>query len=197
MGRHNPTQPLPPDIREKVKTFLRLVTRPSTGETELAPEAPQVARNELEEPDNVSDQHNVNQLTFAIQNAVESSCATIGQPVPRLQSPDRAGPSIHIANGQRRLPCDPKPTTLNVRGHVEEIKQLHPLLMSSRAKLGENSLPQHNKQRRIVFRKQGVASFFRSEIVSKIRHAISSRRPDVLFEAMEGYPTSHAVMFFK
>ncbi|KAJ2013329.1 hypothetical protein GGI14_005434, partial [Coemansia sp. S680] len=132
-NNNNPTQPLPPDIREKVKTFLRLVTRPSTGETEMAPEALQVAQNELEELDK----------------------------------------------------------------YVDKIKQLHPLLMSSRAKLGENNLSQLDKQRRIVNHEQDVAAFFRSEIVSKIRHIISSRRPNVLFEAIEGYPTSHADMFFK
>ncbi|KAJ2027503.1 hypothetical protein H4S03_008227, partial [Coemansia sp. S3946] len=135
------------------------------------------------------------QLALDIQDAVGSSCATIGQPVPCLHSPDRTEPSIHIVNGQRRLPCDPKPTTLNVQGYVEEIKQSWPLQMSSRAKLGEKNLSQLDKKRRIVNHEQDVAAFFRSEIVSKIRHVISSRRPDVLFEAMEGYPTSHADMF--
>ncbi|KAJ2251831.1 hypothetical protein GGI13_003627, partial [Coemansia sp. RSA 455] len=149
-NNNNPTQPLPPDIREKVKTFLRLVTRPSTGETEMAPEALQVAQNELEELDKVSTQYAIVQLALFIQDA-----------------------------------------------YVDKIKQLHPLLMSSRAKLGENNLSQLDKQRRIVNHEQDVAAFFRSEIVSKIRHIISSRRPNVLFEAIEGYPTSHADMFFK
>ncbi|KAJ1914304.1 hypothetical protein LPJ71_002330, partial [Coemansia sp. S17] len=78
-----------------------------------------------------------------------------------------------------------------------EIEQSWPLLMSSSAKLGENNLPQHDKQLRIVHHEQDVAAFFRSEVVSKIRYVISSRRPNVLFEAIEGYPTSHADLFLK
>ncbi|KAJ2105179.1 hypothetical protein GGI16_002463, partial [Coemansia sp. S142-1] len=38
------------------------------------------------------------QLALDIQDAVGSSCATIGQPIPRLHSPDRAGPSLHIVD---------------------------------------------------------------------------------------------------
>ncbi|KAJ2250923.1 hypothetical protein GGI13_003957, partial [Coemansia sp. RSA 455] len=78
-----------------------------------------------------------------------------------------------------------------------EVEQSWSLLMSSSAKLGENNLLLLDKQWRIVNHEQDVAAFFRSEIVSKIRHVISSRRPNVLFEAIEGYPTSHADLFLK
>ncbi|KAJ1913394.1 hypothetical protein GGI09_006668, partial [Coemansia sp. S100] len=193
----NPTLQLPGNISKIIMDFVQFVMPPSSGEAETAPEAPQVAQNQLEEPDNVSAQQNVDQLTFAIQDAVGSSCATIGQPVPRLHSPDRAGPSLHIVDSLRKLAHVPYAIILNVQEYVEEIEQSWPLLMSSSARLGENNLPLHDKQRRIVHHEQDVAAFFRSEIVSKIRHIISSRRPNVLFEAIEGYPTSHADLFLK
>ncbi|KAJ2422319.1 hypothetical protein GGF41_003549, partial [Coemansia sp. RSA 2531] len=230
--------PLPPDIREKVKTFLRLVTRPSMVEMDMAIKTLQTAQKRLDELKDldymdretlfqrttaasaavseakslvataqlhynqsvsacVVTQPDAFQLALDIQDAVGSSCAPVGQSVQCVHSPGKTGPSIHIVNGQRRIPQTPNAIVLNVQEYVQSVKRSCPSLMSSRAKLGENSLPQHDKQRRIVFREQGMASFFQSEIVSKIRHVISSRRPNVLFEAIEGYPTSHADLFLK
>ncbi|KAJ2097908.1 hypothetical protein GGI09_003582, partial [Coemansia sp. S100] len=103
-NNNNPTQPLPPDIREKVKTFIRLVAPSSAVEVETAASASDnldvaaqpsygqsVSAYVVAQPDAF-------QLALDIQDAVGSSCAPVGQPILRLHSPDRAGPSLHIVD---------------------------------------------------------------------------------------------------
>ncbi|KAJ1813855.1 hypothetical protein LPJ60_006215, partial [Coemansia sp. RSA 2675] len=77
-----------------------------------------------------------------------------------------------------------------------DIRRMHPGLMSSRMKLGDNRLVKNNKERMISCEKD-LTLLFQSEIAPKIALTIQHRRPEALVEVIEGRATNHADLFLK
>ncbi|KAJ2029962.1 hypothetical protein IWW57_001410 [Coemansia sp. S610] len=213
----NPTLELPDDIARMITDFAELAKPPSMARFNLALDALNAASNS-ESLDSIREaiaQVNMERVIYTqslsvfeislkkafrladdIKSAVSGSYVLLDRPVACIHSPGKTTPSLHKVDNRRKFSGTPKLMAIDVQGYVSEIRRMHPGLMSSRVKLGDNNLARSNKERMISC-EQDMMPYFQSEIAPRIAHILQHRRPEALVEVIEGRATNHADLFLK